>query len=161
MSDRGHDVFVLAREDEYTERLRGLGVSVIPLNYKLNLVAIISDITKILRVIKAQDVDAVFSFTHICNLTFGTASFFSRFRFYPNIAGLGRAFSSGANPALRFLITKLYRCCLLRVDKVFFQNADDCAWAVKENLVDLNLTVRLPGSGVDLKKFPPVSALEL
>jgi glycosyltransferase involved in cell wall biosynthesis len=71
-----------------------------------------------------------------------------------NVAGLGTVFIKGG--WLNWLVRALYRVALARSRKVFFQNEDDRQFFITGGLVDGALTDRLPGSGVDLKKFEPV-----
>ncbi len=71
-----------------------------------------------------------------------------------NIAGLGRAFED-SGPLLRRLVVRLYAAALRRSHRVFFQNSDDLSFFLEHRMVPEPLVRRLPGSGVDLKRFAP------
>lgn len=68
-----------------------------------------------------------------------------------NIAGLGAAFVRTS--WLTRLVRGLYRLALRRSAVVFFQNEDDRALFVSGGIVRAEQTARLPGSGVDLRRF--------
>lgn len=70
-----------------------------------------------------------------------------------NIAGLGAVFIKGG--WLDRLVRWMYRTALSRSVRVFFQNNDDMKLFVSDGLVDVAVTDRLPGSGIDLDKFQP------
>lgn len=71
----------------------------------------------------------------------------------PNIAGLGTAFIR--HDALSRVVSLLYLCSLKRCRRVFFQNNDDQQLFVNNGWVSEAAAERLPGSGVDLKRFAP------
>lgn len=71
----------------------------------------------------------------------------------PNIAGLGTAFIRRS--ALSRVVSLLYFCSLKRCHRVFFQNNDDQQLFVNNGWVSRRAAERLPGSGVDLRRFAP------
>lgn len=72
-----------------------------------------------------------------------------------NIAGLGSAVIRGGWVAR--VLRVLYRVALARSAMVFFQNPDDRDMFVREGIVRHDRVALLPGSGVDLARFAPVS----
>lgn len=72
-----------------------------------------------------------------------------------NIAGLGTAFIR--TNWLTAVARQLYRRALRRSHTVLFQNEDDRRYFIDSGLVDSARTARVPGSGVDLEAFAPVS----
>lgn len=68
-----------------------------------------------------------------------------------NVAGLGSVFVRGG--WLAWFVRQLYRLALARSIRVFFQNEDDRQMFVSAGLVRPEQAARLPGSGVDLKRF--------
>jgi glycosyltransferase involved in cell wall biosynthesis len=74
-------------------------------------------------------------------------------RSIPNISGLGTVFlgTSRVRKAVEFM----YRVAFRRCNPIFFQNADDRAHFLSENIVGAEQTRMLPGSGVDLERFSP------
>jgi glycosyltransferase involved in cell wall biosynthesis len=73
-----------------------------------------------------------------------------------NIAGSGRAFE-GNGKLFQRLIIALYAVSLRRSARVFFQNSDDMKFFLQHGMVREDLAQRIPGSGVDLKRFAPSS----
>ena len=68
-----------------------------------------------------------------------------------NIAGLGILF---INESISSKIARLlYKVSQSKASKIFFQNEDDKELFLSRKLAPENLTDRLPGSGVDLKRF--------
>lgn len=72
-----------------------------------------------------------------------------------NISGLGSAFIGGGS--LANLICLLYRFSLRGSHRVFFQNRDDLAVFLERKLVRRDQAAILPGSGVDIRRFTPIS----
>jgi glycosyltransferase involved in cell wall biosynthesis len=77
-----------------------------------------------------------------------------------NIAGLGSVFIR--DDWLTRLVRWLYKLALSHSKHVFFQNNEDLQMFVVQGLVCPNQVSRLPGSGIDLKRFQysPMTALE-
>jgi len=71
-----------------------------------------------------------------------------------NISGLGTAFIGGG--ALQALVTRLYRFALSKAAVVFFHNPDDLKLFVDRRLIRQEQARLLPGSGIDLDRFPPL-----
>lgn len=71
-----------------------------------------------------------------------------------NITGVGPLFTS-KNIAYR-VARSVYRRALSKTKKVFFQNNDDMDLFIEKNFVTPEVAERIPGSGVDYKKFSPV-----
>lgn len=75
-----------------------------------------------------------------------------------NIAGLGAVFIR--DNWLTRLVRLLYKTALSRSQHVFFQNDEDMRQFVEQGLVVADKVSRLPGSGVDLRRFSPVAAMD-
>ncbi|URD61696.1 glycosyltransferase family 4 protein [Sphingomonas sp. KRR8] len=73
---------------------------------------------------------------------------------FPNVSGLGTAFIRGG--MLQRVLCLLYRTAFGRCPAVFFQNAEDAELFVDLRLVRPDQVRLLPGSGVDLARFPAV-----
>jgi glycosyltransferase involved in cell wall biosynthesis len=69
-----------------------------------------------------------------------------------NIAGLGATFIKDSY--LTKLVRGLYKFALKRSHRIFFQNPDDQALFVRSGLVDEGVSDLLPGSGIDLRRYP-------
>lgn len=70
------------------------------------------------------------------------------------ITGVGHAFTT-AGPAVRTIVSMLYRVALSRAHVVSFQNADDRELFLSLGLVRRERTQLVPGSGIDLDAFRP------
>ena len=68
-----------------------------------------------------------------------------------NVAGLGTAFIK--KTWLTRVVMKLYQWAFSKSFRVFFQNSDDLDYFVKSGLVRSDIAVRIPGSGIDTKRF--------
>jgi len=71
-----------------------------------------------------------------------------------NITGVGPLFTS-KNIVYR-VARLLYRNALSKTKKVFFQNYDDMDLFIERKFVKKQIAERIPGSGVDYKKFSPI-----
>ncbi|MDR3258911.1 MAG: glycosyltransferase family 4 protein [Fusobacteriaceae bacterium] len=67
-----------------------------------------------------------------------------------NITGLGDTFGTSK---LAMIVKILYKISFKFPKKVFFQNDDDMQIFIKNKLISKNICSRIPGSGVDIKKF--------
>jgi glycosyltransferase involved in cell wall biosynthesis len=74
-----------------------------------------------------------------------------------NIAGLGAVFIKDG--WITRLVRGLYWFALSRSKRVFFQNEDDRALFIEGDLLDCEITDRLPGSGIDLNHFSSIEML--
>ena len=80
-------------------------------------------------------------------------------RFFPLMSGLGHVFSpdSGVRPLIRSAVARLYRLAVRRAQTIFVFNSDD-----RRDMLDLGIigpdhnVLQVPGSGVDLQRFPKV-----
>lgn len=72
-----------------------------------------------------------------------------------NVCGLGTVFLK--KNLVSAIAIALYRISFRFPKKVFFQNSDDLSLFVDKQLVSAQHTELIPGSGVDLDKFQPVS----
>ncbi len=106
------------------------------------------------RILAAQQVEAVLSYTPKANIYSGIALRGRGLRYLPNVSGLGRAFIK-PSPLLRPLVSVLYRLAFKPAGKVVFQNEDDRERFVAARIVERDRTLRVPGSGVDLQRFKP------
>lgn len=81
-------------------------------------------------------------------------------RYFPLMSGLGHVFSpdSGVRPVIRNAIAKLYRMAVHRAQTIFVFNSDD-----RNDMLELGIirpdqkVLQVPGSGVELNRFPHVS----
>lgn len=151
----GHDVTILAPPDDSVAKLVAMGCRVLPLEMDvkgLNPVADLALAARLRRLFRQERPDAILSYT-IKNNIFG--AFAARglgIPFLPTITGLGTAFLSGG--MLQRVAETLYRNAFRPLPLVFFQNGDDSALFLSRGLVRAGQVRHLPGSGIDLARFP-------
>ena len=145
----------MAPQDEYSAKLAAAGRFVpIPISRRSrNPFRELFAIASIWSKLRAMRGRPVLAWTPKANLYGGIASRLLGNPFFPNIAGLGYAFSRQG--WLSRLTTALYRYALGRARVVFFQNADDLDILVRSGAVDRERATLLPGSGVDVDRFRP------
>jgi len=97
--------------------------------------------------------DVVLHFTPKPNIYGGIAAGLLGIPAVGNVAGLGSMFTS--RTAARLLMEQLYRAGFCAAGWIFFQNLDDQAHFLARRMVDPRRVSRVPGSGVDLKRFQP------
>ena len=155
LRQRGHEVSAIAPPDEYSDRLRALGVAWHPLAMRQNgtnpleEAATLRDLSRRLRQIQP---DALLTFTVKCNLYAGLLNR-RRFCHLANVSGLGELFDR--QTLLTRLVRRLYKIAFARARTVFFQNREDLATFLKHGLIPPERAERLPGSGVDVSAFMP------
>ena len=108
------------------------------------------------RLLHQERPDVFLGYTIKPNVYGSFAAHLLRIPVINNVAGLGAVFIRGGWLA-RF-VRGLYRLALSRSAHIFFQNPDDLALFIDQELVDRTRTSLLPGSGVDTTRFTPVTA---
>ncbi len=154
----GYDVIAVAPADEYAHQLAALGCRFIPLpmdNKGTHPGRDLMLLMRFVRLMRKERPDVFLGYTVKPNVYGSLAAHLSSVQVINNVAGLGTVFIKAG--WLNRLVRTLYWVALARSRKVFFQNEDDRELFITGGLVDGALTDRLPGSGVDLKKFEPAS----
>jgi glycosyltransferase involved in cell wall biosynthesis len=153
----GHTVTVIAPVDNYTERVKKLGVGFIPIGMRGSSSSPIVEawtLKGVYRALREARADVVLSFTVKCNLYAGLCRRLIAFRHVANVSGLGQLFDSGVG--VRRGVNVLYRMALARTNLVFFQNSEDKARLQASGVVNQERALVIPGSGVDLQRFAPI-----
>ncbi len=157
LKEAGYEVAVISPVDAATPELIKQGVSHHPIamdQYGMNPIREIRCMRQIEAILRRINPAVSLHYTIKPN-TFGAlAAQRAGIPVINNIAGAGRAFSSG-NPVLRRLVIGLYRRALRHSSKVFFQNSDDMRLFLNAGMAPLHAAERIPGSGVDLHRFRP------
>ncbi len=152
---RGCRVTVLAPPDESVADLQDAGCSFIPLEMDVKGLNPIEDL-KLVRAFRRHFLelcpDAILSYTIKNNIFGAFASRRTKVPFIPNVTGLGTAFLSGG--MLQTVAELLYRSSYRNLPVVFFQNDDDRDLFLKRRLVRPGQAQLLPGSGIDLVRYP-------
>ena len=150
----GHSVTVLAPYDNSVATLESLGCKVLPLEMSvkgLNPLQDIKLIGRMRKVFRAEQPDAIFSYTIKNNIFGALAARPLGIPFIPNVTGLGTAFLSGG--FLKRIAEGLYRRAFHNLGVIFFQNEDDRDLFLERRLVTAQQARLLPGSGIDLIHF--------
>lgn len=156
---RGHEVVVIAHDDERRQEILDLGVTfycVRQNNRSLNPFSFLQYHRKINQHITEEKPDAVFTFQLKPN-TFGVfaAKTAGVKNIYAMVEGAGDVFihRSLKWKMIRLVVCALYKLAFTYVNKVFFLNEDDKKEFVARKLVPAKKSQVIPGIGVDLERF--------
>ncbi|CDQ51398.1 Putative glycosyl transferase group 1 [Vibrio anguillarum] len=150
----GYVVVTIAPKDDYSEKLQDLGAEYHHIAIDQGGTNPVKDIVtffsfvKLYRKIRPA---VVLNFTPKNNIYSTLAASLFGAKSINNIAGLGMVF---INENLTAKLARfLYKISQPKAHTIFFQNEDDRALFAKYNLAPLEITDRVPGSGVDLSRF--------
>jgi glycosyltransferase involved in cell wall biosynthesis len=152
----GHEVVVISPRDGSENKILQLEVSYLPWKLNSRSISIFHEAFSILDLflkLKNSKIDLVLSFTPKGNIYSNLIARFLNINYIPNISGLGSGFMDNNSPT-NYLFKMLWKISLAKAQKVLFQNNEDLEF-FKQSSIFLGPTLRLPGSGVDLEKFPP------
>ena len=155
---QGYEVHTIAPEDSYTALLVQAGC----IHHRVKMdsrganplkdSALIFELFGIYRKVKP---DVILHYTIKPNVYGTIAAALLRIPVINNVCGLGTVFLK--DNLVSAVAIFLYKVSFRFANKVFFQNAEDRKLFVDKKLVPVNAVDILPGSGIDLKKFKPVS----
>lgn len=149
-----YKVICIAPLDEYSDKLRVLGVEFYAIPLEGGGTAIISELFSafaIFNLVRKLKPDFVFNFTIKMNIYSGISCRLLKIPYANNVSGLGTAF---LHEGLRFKLAQLfYGFSNKGAEKVFLQNDEDRQIFLDKNLADEKKTCLIPGSGVDLERF--------
>lgn len=155
---KGHEVIVLAPSDEYSDRIKSWGVKWIdtPLEGTgSNPFRDIGYLIRICTIFKKERPAVALSFTIKANIYASLASVFTSTKIICNVSGLGTVFLIAG--VVGKLALYLYRIAFKFSSYIFFQNADDQELFTSKINVDDRKVGLLPGSGIDLNEYKPLS----
>jgi glycosyltransferase involved in cell wall biosynthesis len=153
--EQGYEVVALTPHDEYARRLEELGCRHVSLPMDGNGTNPVRDLMLLLRylvALRALRPAAYLGYTIKPNVYGSLAAQALGIPVVNNIAGLGATFIKDSY--LTKLVRGLYKFALKRSHRIFFQNPDDQALFVQSGLVDHGVSDLLPGSGIDLQRYP-------
>ena len=151
----GYEVVTASPNDKYSEQVAGLGCRLVHLPMDNKGTNPLRDLVLFFRYVKLflkERPDVFLSYTIKPNIYGSLAARVCRIPVINNVAGLGTVFQKDG--WLNQLVRQLYRLALACSYRVFFQNTEDRELFVSTGLVLKNISGQLPGSGVDLNKFP-------
>ncbi len=154
----GYEVVAVAPNDKYAAGLKALGCRFVPLRMENGGTNPVEDALltwRFSRFFARERPDVYLGYTVKPNVYGSLAARMMRIPVINNIAGMGAVFIKGG--WLMRVVRWLYRMALMRSAKVFFQNDDDRQLFISGGLVRAEVTELLPGSGIDLNRFAPVT----
>jgi len=156
LRDKGYEIVVVAPGDRYAGKIereqfayRHISID----NRGTNPFRDLRLVFDFVRIFKKEKVDVLLLYTIKPNIYGSIAARFLNIPVINNIAGLGTLFIK--DTWLTRVAEHLYRYALSRSVKVFFQNYEDMKLFIEKRLVEKTNAERLPGSGVDHRKFAP------
>lgn len=157
----GFEVIAIAPHDKYSEKLKEMGCTFIPIEISprgkdpIKELILIYSYWKILMVVKPA---ILLTFTVKPNIYGSIAAKILGIPTINNIAGLGQPFAK--HGPLMIVVSQLYKIALGGAVKIFFQNQEDKEVFLKHSIAPPNKMDRLPGSGIDISKFIPPEKTE-
>lgn len=158
LQSAGHEIHTVAPADDYTPKLIEAGCTHHPVKMDsrganpLKDLALIFELFTIYRKLKP---DVILHYTIKPNVYGSLAASFLKIPVVNNVCGLGTVFLK--DDLLSAMAMFLYKISFRFPKKVFFQNPDDLKLFLDKKLVPPTVVDLLPGSGIDLNKFKPVS----
>jgi glycosyltransferase involved in cell wall biosynthesis len=155
---KGHEVITVAPYDDYSSKLMDLGCTYEKVTMDSRGANPIKDFgltIELLRIYKRIKPDVILHFTIKPNI-YGT--FAARLLNIPtinNVCGLGTVFLNRG--IVSFIAKMMYKLAFRYPNKVLFQNDQDRNLFIDENLIEKDIAELVPGSGINLSKFVPVS----
>lgn len=160
----GHEVVAVAPFDDWTDRVRSLGIKCVDLRltrWGTNPASEVAAIRDIYSVMRRESPDVAILYT-IKPVIYGSlaARAAGVRRIFSLVTGLGYMFVEGGRftKVKQWAARNLYRLALAQNERVFFQNPDDLALFTSGGVIDEAKTILVPGSGVDTEHFSPDTA---
>ena len=158
---RSYKVYVLAPDirDDLKPELINMGIEFIEIKLErkgFNLLNLISSVFELVSLFKEIQPNIIFSYTHKAILSGSLAAKISGFsNTFSMVTGTGHIFDNQTKKekVIKFIGSLTLRLALRFNKLVFFQNPDDQALFVKNNIVLSQKTKLVNGSGVNLDKF--------
>lgn len=155
--ERGDEVIAIAPKDGFSELLIQEGCAFIPLEMDTKGSNPVKDVFLIYRLYKTYKKakpDIILQYTIKPNIYGSIAARFLKIPTICNVSGLGTVFLK--DNLLSKISQALYKFAFQFPAKVFFQNGDDKKLFLERRLMLADLTETIPGSGINLEKFPRV-----
>ena len=158
---RSYKVYVLAPDirDDLKPELINMGIEFIQIKLErkgFNVLNLISSVFELASLFKEIQPNIIFSYTHKAILSGSLAAKISGFsNTFSMVTGTGHIFDNQTKKekVIKFIGSLALRIALRFNKLVFFQNPDDQALFLKNNIVLSQKTKLVNGSGVNLDKF--------
>ncbi len=155
--ERGDEVIAIAPKDDFSELLMQEGCAFIPVEMDTKGSNPIKDLLLIYRLYKTYKKtkpDVILQYTIKPNIYGSIAARFLKIPTICNVSGLGTVFLK--DDLLSKISRLLYKFAFTFPAKIFFQNNDDKTLFLDQKLIHSTLTETIPGSGINLEKFPSI-----
>ncbi|MCG7522717.1 glycosyltransferase family 4 protein [Ruegeria sp. Ofav3-42] len=152
---QGHDLIAVAPRDDYTQDFEQMGVRFVDLKMSATGTSVPAELAllaRVFRIVRQHRPDAILGYTIKPNIYGALSARMLGIPFLPNVTGLGSVFDK--DTLLSRVVKFLYRTAFRRCPRVFLQNPEDLATFVDNKLIAREQACLLPGSGVDLQRFP-------
>lgn len=151
----GCDVYILTHTNRFVPQVEKMGLKVINIGSgNLNPIKVSKYIYNLRKALKKIKPDVCLTFSIRPAIWGNLITRQLKIPTITNITGVGPLFTS-KNIVYR-TARRLYRNALSKTKKVFFQNFDDMNLFIERKFVKSSIAERIPGSGVDFKKFSPI-----
>lgn len=161
LQDDGHEIYTVASDDDYSEKLKEQGFHFTAINLNNNATNPIEDLKSVYSYYKIykEICPDVICHNAIKPNIYGTiAASMLQIPVVNNISGLGTLF---IKKSFSTQIAKLlYRFSQRKASKIFFQNQDDLNLFLENKLIKNSKAQVIPGSGVDTLRFVPNESKE-
>ena len=152
----GCEVYILTHTNRFVTQVEKMGLKVINVGSgNLNPLKVSRYIYNLRRALKKINPDVCLTFSIRPAIWGNLVTRQLKIPTITNITGVGPLFIS-KNIVYRAART-LYRNALSQTKKVFFQNNDDMNLFIERKFVKSTIAERIPGSGIDYKKFSPIN----
>ena len=152
----GCEVYILTHTNRFVTQVEKMGLKVINVGSgNLNPLKVSRYIYNLRRALKKINPDVCLTFSIRPAIWGNLVTRQLKIPTITNITGVGPLFIS-KNVVYRAART-LYRNALSQTKKVFFQNNDDMNLFIERKFVKSTIAERIPGSGIDYKKFSPIN----
>ena len=152
--EEGFEVTVLTHTNRFVSQVEKTGLKVINIGSgNINPFKVSKYIYNLYAALKKTEPDVCLTFSIRPAIWGNIITRILKIPTITNITGVGPLFTS-KNIAYR-VARSIYRNALSKTKKVFFQNYDDLKLFVEKKFVSADIATRIPGSGVDYKKFNP------
>lgn len=156
MISQGYEVYAVAPEDPYSEKLAEAGCTFVPIKMDSRGANPIKDFAltlELLKVYRRIKPDLIFHFTIKPNIYGTFAATLLGIPAVNNVCGLGTVFLK--DNLVSKIAIGMYKFAFRFPKKIFFQNPDDEELFINKRLANAKKTDVLPGSGINTDYFKP------
>ena len=151
---QGHEIIVMAADDEYSQLLRDCGCRFISINFNNRTENPFSDyffFRQLKKIYKEYKPDILFHYVIKPNIYGSLAAASCNIPSVAVITGLGYAFAK--HNFLYWIIKRLYKISLRKSKEVWFLNNNDAKVFLKAKVVNIEKIKILPGEGINTDFF--------